>query len=239
MRGKLMRYDGDRSIFILRWLVFMIGIMIMAFGISLMIKAEFGSAPWDVFHIGLYKQFGLTIGTWSIIVGLFIIGLAAWLTKKRPQFGAFLNMVLVGIFIDIYLYLPILTTPETILSKLIMLGLGIVIMGYGIGLYIAADCGAGPRDSLMLALTETTGWKVQWIRGAMEVVVLFFGWLLGGPVFIGTIIFSVSIGSIVGFSLPQCRRFVDGILERGVMNENIDKRKIRLNHHDGISKEIR
>ncbi|RBW70439.1 YczE/YyaS/YitT family protein [Bacillus taeanensis] len=235
----IQRKELFNSVFALRWLVFLIGLLIMAFGIALMIKANIGSAPWDVLHVGLYYQFGLTIGTWSIIIGFFIIGLTTLLTKQRPLFGAFLNMLLVGVFIDFYLLLPILKTPSSFMGKLVMLLIGIIVIGYGIGLYIAANCGAGPRDSLMLALTEKVGLKVQWVRGIMELVVLFFGWLLGGPVSIGTLIFSFSIGSIVGFTLPQCRTFVNGIFERGVADENINKRPLWLNNHDGISKKAR
>jgi uncharacterized membrane protein YczE len=197
----------------LRWLIFMIGLIIMAFGIVLMIRADIGSAPWDVFHIGLTIQLGLTIGTWSIIAGFFIIGLTSLLTKAWPQLGALVNMFLVGIFIDLFMLVPWIQKPDAFIGQLIMLIMGIVIIGYGIGLYIAPKCGAGPRDSLMLALTQISGWKVQWVRGVLEIVVLIAGWLLGGPVFIGTIIFSLGIGTIVGFTLPQCQGFVDSIIE--------------------------
>ena len=237
----------DYKRFLARWIIFMLGLIIMAFGIVLMIKADIGSAPWDVLHIGLFIQLGLTIGSWSIIVGFVVILLTSILMKEWPQVGTFLNMVLVGVFIDLFMLIPMLQTPPGFWGKLFMLALGIVIIGYGIGLYIAPKCGAGPRDSLMLALTTKTGWKVQYIRGAMEIVVLAVGWLLGGPVFLGTLIFTFGIGSIVGITLPQCQKLVDSILNLsyfkpispiihgGVHIENFDQGKIRLNHHDGIS----
>jgi uncharacterized protein len=211
----------------------MIGLIIMSFGISMMIRADLGSAPWDVLHIGLTMQLGLTVGSWSIIMGFIIIGLTSLLTKKWPQFGAFINMVLVGVFIDIFLW--ILPSPEGFLLKLAMLVIGIIVIGYGIGLYIAPRLGAGPRDSLMLALTMRTGWKVQWVRSSMEVIVLSFGWLLGGPVFIGTLLFCFGIGSVVGFTMPQCQRIVDILIERGSRNENFNQGTLRTHHHDGIS----
>ncbi|MBM7660708.1 putative membrane protein YczE [Bacillus mesophilus] len=195
-----------------KWLVFMIGLLVMSFGIVLMIKADVGSAPWDVFHIGLYKQFGLSIGTWSIIAGFFILLIASLLSKAWPKLGAFLNMLLVGIFIDLIMLLPFLKTPNSLLEQYLMLVIGILVIGYGIGLYISARCGAGPRDSLMLVLTQRTGWKVQYIRGAIEVVVLTLGFLLDGPVFVGTIVFCITIGPIVSFTLPQCEKLVDKIL---------------------------
>lgn len=217
----------------LRWAFFMVGLVIMSFGISLMIKAELGSAPWDVFHIGLTMQFGLTVGSWTIISGFCIIAVATLITKEWPKLGAFVNMVLVGVFIDIFLYF--LVTPSTIVLKIIMLIVGIIVMGYGMALYLAPKCGAGPRDSLMLAITEKTKWKVQWVRGAMEIVVLTIGYLLGGPVFIGTLIFCFGIGPIVGITLPQCQTLVDYLLERGEIHEDINKGAVRAHHHDGIS----
>ncbi len=178
----------------------------MSFGIVLTIKANMGSAPWDVLHIGLYRQFGLTIGTWSIIVGIVVLTVSSLLAKKWPKIGAFLNMLLVGIFIDMYMLIPSLQTPHTFFGKLSMLLVGIIITGYGMGFYISADMGAGPRDSLMLALMEKTGWKVQHIRIVMEVFVLLIGWMLGGPVSLGTLIFSVTIGSVFGVALPHCKK---------------------------------
>lgn len=222
------------QVFFIRWLIFTVGLMVMAFGIVLMIRAELGNAPWDVLHIGLNIQLGLTIGLWSIIAGIVIIGVTCLLTKSLPKAGAIANMVLVGLFIDMYMLMPWIMTPDSWLGKLVMLLAGIVIMGYGIGLYIAPQCGAGPRDSLMLAITELTGWKVQWVRASMEVFVLALGWLLGGPVFVGTLIFCFTIGPIVGFSLPQCHRVVEKIVG-GVRIENINKRAVRVNHHDGVS----
>lgn len=209
----------------LQWMFFMVGLLIMAFGIVLMIKADLGSAPWDVLHIGLYYHFGLTIGTWSIIIGFFVLGSASLLSKSLPQIGAFLNMLLVGIFIDLYLLIPLLQTPDSLVSQVFMLIMGIVIMGYGMGLYIAADCGIGPRDSLMIVLMKMTGIKVQWIRLFMEIVVLTFGWLLGGPIFIGTIIFCVTIGHVVGLALPQCQRLVDKVMSSYIpATESVNQR---------------
>ncbi|QPA33234.1 YczE/YyaS/YitT family protein [Thermaerobacillus caldiproteolyticus] len=202
-----------------RWIVYFIGLLIMSFGIVLTIKANIGCAPWDVLHIGLYRQFGFTIGTWSIIVGVMILTISALLSKQFPKIGAFLNMIFVGLFIDLYMMIPYLHTPHTFGAKLIMLLVGIVITGYGMGFYISANMGAGPRDSLMLALMERTGWKVQHIRIIMEIFVLLLGWLLGGPVSLGTLIFCITIGSVVGISLPQCQRMTERIITKPIKIE--------------------
>lgn len=222
------------TLFLFRWFTFMLGLWIFSFGIALAIRAELGVAPWDVLHIGLWLNFGLTIGTWSIIVGLIIVAVASILAKSWPKMGTALNMIFIGVFIDLALMIPWLETPSTFIGKLLMLLVGIAINGYGIGLYIAPQCGAGPRDSLMLALTERTGWKVQWIRISMEAVVLIIGWILGGPVFLGTLLYVFGTGTMVGFTLPQCRLLVDRVIG-GIQSEDLNKGKVRLNHHDGVS----
>nr|WP_232284503.1 YitT family protein [Bacillus timonensis] len=190
----------------LKWFTFFIGLLFLSLGIVIIIKADLGASPWDVLHIGLFKQIGLTIGSWSIIVGFFVLFLSSLLLKRLPQIGAFLNMISVGIFIDMFMMVPYLVTPESFIGKIMMLLVGLIINGYGMGIYISAKVGAGPRDSLMLALTELSKWKVQYIRSGMEIIVLTIGWLLGGPVFVGTLIYCVGIGYIAGFALPQCER---------------------------------
>ncbi|HYK73784.1 MAG TPA: YitT family protein [Pseudoneobacillus sp.] len=197
-----------------RSFIFFFGLLIMALGIVLILKANLGATPWDVLHVGLFYQLGLTIGSWSIIVGFVILGVTALLTKKPPQVGAFLNMLTVGIFIDMYLLLPFIQTPNYLLGKGIMFLFGLVIMCYGMGLYISANLGAGPRDSLMLALTNRTGWKVRNIRVGMEIMVLIIGWILGGPVSIGTFLLSLLIGPIFGYAMPQCTAFSNYLLEK-------------------------
>ena len=184
-----------------------------------MIRGELGAAPWDVLHIGLHKQFGLSIGSWSIIAGGAVLAASGLLMREWPHIGAYLNMILFGVFIDAVLNLPFMVTPGHWLPKTVMFLSGMVIYAYGMAFYISAGLGAGPRDSFMLALKEITGWKVSRVRSLMEVTVLIAGWLLGGPVFIGTLIFSLGVGTVTGYSLPQCERFTAAILA------GIDRRK--------------
>lgn len=221
----------------LRWMVFTIGLIIMAFGIALMIRAELGSAPWDVLHVGLHYQIGLTVGTWSIMIGVMIITLTSILEKEWPQVGGIVNMLTLGIFIDIFLFF--LSTPESLVLKFVMLIAGIIFIAYGIGIYIAPQLGAGPRDSLMIAIHKKTGWKIARVRGLMEITVLLLGWLFGGPVFIGTLIYCFGIGQIVGIAMPQCQQVVYRMIKRGDQNENFYKGSVRTDHYDGVSEKIR
>lgn len=197
-----------------KWFVYLVGLLVMTFGIVLVIQADLGSAPWDVLHIGLYKQIGLTIGSWSIMIGIVVLSTSAILAKAFPKLGAFLNMLLCGIFTDIYLLIPWLKTPATLVGQLLMLSGGIILMAYGMAIYISANVGTGPRDSLMLVLMQKTKIKVQWIRFMMEIIVLTAGWLLGGPVGIGTIIVCLTIGHVTGFALPQCQKITNSWVVR-------------------------
>ncbi|RST73915.1 YitT family protein [Siminovitchia acidinfaciens] len=205
-----------------RFVLFTVGLLIMALGITLTIVANLGAAPWDVLHVGLYYQFGLTIGTWSIIVGFIVLGTAGLIMKEWPKFGAYLNMILVGVFIDMYMLLPIMTEPVTWFGKAAMFLVGMIIYAYGMGIYLSAELGAGPRDSFMLALTAKTKWKVSNARRLMEVGVLAIGWLLGGPVFIGTIIFSIAAGTFIGIALPQCRTLTHKWLKDTMKDEKVE-----------------
>ncbi|WP_066050570.1 YczE/YyaS/YitT family protein [Robertmurraya korlensis] len=197
-----------------RFFIYFLGLLLMSLGIVFLIKADIGATPWDVLHVGLHYQFGLTIGTWSILVGVAILTLASIISKEFPQIGAFLNMLLVGVFIDMYFLLPIIQTPGDWIGKSLMFVAGLLLNGYGMGLYISASFGAGPRDSLMIALTASTGWKLTYVRACIEIIVLIIGWQLGGPVFIGTVVFSFVIGPIVGIALPQCKILTDYFLKK-------------------------
>lgn len=197
-----------------RFFIYFIGLLIMSLGIVLLLRADLGVPPWDVLHVGLFLHFGWTIGSWNIIVGIIILSLSSLLIKELPQIGAFLNMIFIGIFIDLYMLLPFLKTPSFLAGKIFMLLMGIMIIGYGMGFYISASFGAGPRDSLMIALTTVTGKGIVFIRASIEVIVLLIGWFLGGPVFIGTILFTVIIGPVSGWVIPQCERFTNKILTK-------------------------
>ncbi|MEH7124013.1 YitT family protein [Bacillus sp. JJ1773] len=195
-----------------RFIVFIVGLLVMTLGVVLLILADLGATPWDVLHVGLYYQFGLTIGSWSIIIGFAILALSSIILKEFPKMGTFLNMVLFGLFVDFYFMLPFMQTPSSLTGKIMMFICGIITCCYGMGIYISAQFGAGPRDSLMIALTSKTGWKVAHARLCMEIVVLLIGWQLGGPVFWGTIIIGISIGPIAGIALPQCQKVTDRFL---------------------------
>jgi uncharacterized membrane protein YczE len=142
----------------------------------------------------------LTLGRVSQSVG-FIIILASLFFHIYPGIGTILNMILIGFFID--LINPHVPFMHQLGIQFGMLGFGVLIIGVASGLYINANLGAGPRDSLMLGLSNKTGRSIRLVRNSMEVVVLMIGFLLGGPVGIGTVVYALAIGPCVQFFLKK------------------------------------
>ncbi|MFD6442176.1 YitT family protein, partial [Peribacillus sp. NPDC060186] len=126
--------------------------------------------------------------------------------KAWPKIGAFLNMLFLGLFIDLFNW--ILPSIDSLAGATIAFIIGVVLIGYGIGLYVSADFGAGPRDSFMLLIVERTGWSIPLVRNGIEVLVFLLGWMLGGPVGIGTVFIAFGLGPILGFSIPQCKKLM-------------------------------
>lgn len=179
----------------------------MSLGITMTIKGKtLGVSPWDVLHIGLYEKVGLTIGMWSILTGFIIILSTSLILKSWPKVGTWVNMLLIGTFIDFFNWiLPDVSQFPWQVAYFIM---GLFILGFGCGMYIAPNIGAGPRDSLMIILVEKVGLSIKMARTLIEVIVGLAGWALGGPVGIGTIILAFGSGYVVQFSLYYCRKLL-------------------------------
>jgi len=189
-----------KQAFFTRCLFFITGIIVLSFGITLTIKGQlFGVGSWDVLHIGLTKTVGLSIGSWSIILGLAILAFDMLITKKFPSPGTFIDMFLAGIFIDIFNYW--LPDIDGFWMQLISYLTGLVLLGWGCGMYMVANLGIGPRDTLMLMMVHKLGWSVTRSRTTMEVTVAIIGFLLGGPIGIGTVFMAFGLGPIVQFAL--------------------------------------
>ncbi|MDK2788774.1 MAG: uncharacterized protein PWP07_2019 [Epulopiscium sp.] len=176
-----------------RLMKLLLGLFLYALGIVVSMKANLGFAPWEVFHYGLGKTIGLTIGTVSILVGLIICLCAVWMGEKIGL-GTILNMILIGVFMDLLLMLSFIPEVNGLFMGIIMIITGLFIISFGSYFYIASGFGAGPRDSLMVALQRKTGLPVGLCRGFLEGTVVLIGWLLGGPVGLGTVLAAFGIG---------------------------------------------
>ncbi|GAB4074146.1 YitT family protein [Barrientosiimonas marina] len=190
-----------------RWLFFFTGLLVLGLGVALTIKGKrFGVGSWDVLHVGLFKQLGLSIGLWSIIMGILIVASASIGLRKWPQIGTFANLASVGLFIDFFNWL--IPDPHSFVLEFITFILGVMLLAIGCGIYISADLGAGPRDTLMLLLSEKLNWSITFARTLMEIAVAVIGFLLSGPIGVGTVIIAFALGPIIQVSLRYSRKFL-------------------------------
>ncbi len=183
-----------------RCLFFITGIIVLSLGVTLTIKGQtLGVGSWDVLHIGLANNAGLTIGGWSILLGVLILVIDALFTKRLPRAGTYIDMFLTGIFIDIFNFL--LPNANGLVEQSIAFMLGLLLLGFGCGMYIVANLGVGPRDTLMLLIVKKLNWSVKRARTTIEISVAVLGFLLGGPIGIGTVIMAFALGPIIQWAL--------------------------------------
>lgn len=185
----------------IRICTYVIGLLIFSFGITLSIQMQYlGIHPWDVLSVGLFEKIGLTIGSWNIIIGFFLILVAFILDKSYIKVGTFTNAILVGVFVDFYMWTGLLPVPTNAIFDIFVMMIGIVLMGFGGGLYNAAQIGAGPRDGFMLSISDKVGMSIGKVRIITECTVLVIGFLIGGPIFIFTFIFTFIQSPIFQYS---------------------------------------
>jgi uncharacterized membrane protein YczE len=174
------------------------GLLLYGFSSSLLVLAGLGLDPWDVFHQGLSRTFGLAIGTWAIIVGVFVLLL--WIPlRQRPGIGTVSNVVLVGLTMNVVL--GHVHAPHALAARVAMLVCGVLLNGVATGMYIGAGLGPGPRDGLMTGLAAR-GHSIRVVRTGIEVTVLIIGWRLGGTVGVGTVVYALAIGPLAHVFVP-------------------------------------
>jgi uncharacterized membrane protein YczE len=174
------------------------GLVLYGVSSSLLVLANLGLDPWDVFHQGLSKTFGLAIGTWAIIVG--VVVLLFWIPlRQKPGLGTVSNVVLVGLTMNVVL--GNVHPPHLLGVRIACLLVGVLLNGIATGAYIGAGLGPGPRDGLMTGLAAR-GHSIRVVRTGLELTVLATGWLLGGRVGIGTVVYAVAIGPLAHVFIP-------------------------------------
>jgi uncharacterized membrane protein YczE len=188
-----------------------LGLVVFGTGIALMAAAGLGLGPWEVLHQGISRHTGIALGTVSILVGIPILLL--WIPLgELPGIGTILNVALIGTATN--LVLPLLPHPSEVLPQLAMMLAGVGVIGLGSGLYLGAELGPGPRDGLMTGLHHRFGWSIRRGRTAVEVSVLVLGFLLGGTVGLGTVVFALGIGPLVQVFLRLLGRGDRAAIER-------------------------
>ena len=177
------------------------GLVLYGFSDGLLLLAGLGLDPWDVLQQGLSRTFGLQVGTWAILVG--VVVLLGWIPlRQRPGVGTACNVVVVGLVINATLaYLP---TPHPLWWRIVVLVAAVGLNGIATGAYIGAGLGPGPRDGLTTGIAAR-GHSLRVVRTCIEAFVLLTGWLLGGTVGVGTVLYALAIGPITHVTIPALR----------------------------------
>lgn len=183
---------------IARGAALLVGLIGYGFSMAVMVRSGLGLDPWDVFHQGLANRTGMTIGIATAVVGVAV--LLAWIPlRSRPGIGTVANVVVIAITVDAALaFLP---EPTGLPVRVAMMIGAVLLNAVSTVLYIGAGLGPGPRDGLMTGLVARTGLSVRLVRTSIEATVLAVGWLLGGTVGIGTVVYAFGIGPLVQLTL--------------------------------------
>ena len=179
----------------------LVGLLLYGVSDGLMLLAGLGVDPWDVLQQGLSRTFGLQVGTWAVIVGALV--LLAWVPlRQRPGVGTVCNVVVIGLVLNATLAL--VPEPDALWLRCVVLVAGVLLNAVATGMYIGAGLGPGPRDGLSTGLAAR-GLSLRVVRTSIEAAVLVSGWLLGGTVGVGTVLYAASIGPLTHLTIPALR----------------------------------
>jgi len=175
-----------------------IGLTLFGLGEALLIAAGVGVSPWTVFAQGITHVTGWSIGFATFVISLFV--LFCWIPlRQTPGIGTVLNTVIIALVLDFLL--PYLPTFDNVILKIVGAIIGVLVTGFGGGLYLIANLGPGPRDGLMTGLQRMTNLPIAWVRSGLELAVIAVGWTLGGSVGFGTVLFALGIGPSIAASM--------------------------------------
>ena len=181
-----------------------VGLILYGVALAFMIRGGIGLAPWDVLAVGTAQHVPLSFG--AVVVALSVVVLLLWIPlRQRVGIGTVLNALIVGPAAEVTLLF--LSPAPTVLIGAMLFAIGLVVLAVATGVYISADFGPGPRDGLMTGMVRRTGRPVWMVRTVIEGSVLLIGFLLGGPVGAGTVIFAFGVGPLIGLVLPRMQRW--------------------------------
>ncbi|MFQ6396311.1 YczE/YyaS/YitT family protein [Nocardia sp. KC 131] len=183
------------------------GLWLYGFSMAVMVRAGLGLDPWDVFHQGVARHVPISFGTVTALTG--VVVLLLWIPlRQRPGLGTVSNVVVIAVSVDAGLWL--LPQWEVLVGRVGAMGAAVVLNALATVLYIGAGMGPGPRDGLMTGLVGRTGLSVRLVRTTIEVTVLVVGWVLGGSVGVGTVVYAFGIGPLIQVLIPVVDRYLPG-----------------------------
>ena len=186
------------------FVMLVIGLAMFGLGEAFLIAAHVGVSPWTVLAQGVSKNLECSIGTSTFFISSFVLFL--WYPlRQKPGLGTIFNIIIIAVVLD--LSVPYLPSFESSMLRLLMAAAGVFITGFGGAIYLVANLGPGPRDGLMSGLQRITDLPLAWVRGGIEVTAVVLGWLLGGVVGVGTLLFAFGIGPALATSILILRRW--------------------------------
>ncbi|MEG0857448.1 MAG: hypothetical protein RSG52_13320 [Terrisporobacter sp.] len=200
------------------FIMLFVGLFICSAAIVLMINANLGLSPWDVLHQGISNKINVTIGTASILVGVIVVALDVIL-GENIGWGTLINMFFVGYFMDLIIFSGYIPVADNVFMGIIMLILGMIVMGFGMVMYLSSGMGSGPRDGMMLALQKKSNKPVKVIRTTMEIGALIVGCFLGGKVGIGTLITAFGLGYTIQIVYKICKFKGENVNHRFIVDD--------------------
>jgi uncharacterized membrane protein YczE len=187
-----------------------VGYLILTLGVSLIILSGLGAGAWDTVYVGLFKKFGLTIGTWSFLVTASLVFLNALLTWEKPQFKSFIGTVLASLGIDFWMELVFNSTVITHFPiQILSFFSGVILLGFGVAIYIRPKLFSGPIDGLMIATAKRLNISIKNARILNEFLALAIGFLLSGPVGLGTLFVAIFLGYTIQYGTVFLNRLKD------------------------------
>jgi uncharacterized membrane protein YczE len=176
------------------------GLTLYGVSMALIVRSTLGNMPWDVLHQGLAGRLGWSMGTVTIGIGALV--LLGWIPlRQRPGLGTVSNVVVIGLALDAAL--AVVPPPPSLPLRAGLLVAGVLLNAFATAAYIGVHLGPGPRDGLMTGLVHRTGRSVRLVRTSIEVAVVVVGWMLGGTLGLGTVLYAVAIGPLVQVLLPR------------------------------------
>ena len=182
-----------------------IGLILFGLGEGLLIISTIGASPWNVLHQGLALNLGLSVGAWAFLISLIVLLLWFFLDEKIGM-GTILNFIIIAIMIDLVIFF--FEVPELRINQFLLCVISVLMVGLGSGIYLIARLGPGPRDGLMTGLQKKTGFSIALIRGTIEIFVVSCGWLLGGTIGFGTVLYAIGIGPAVAFGINIVKKTI-------------------------------
>src|SRR5699024_1411650 len=203
MHCSLKRCDCLRRLHRNGFFFYIIGITLLTLGIALSIQSSLGTSPLDALLVGLYRTFGLSIGSWEIVVGLSMIIGNAIIERKKPEYFALITSLFTGIGIDMWMYfIGDWMIPSTWIGQSVYLTMGIVFTAMGVATYLQSNFAPNPFDRSMLVISKKTGWSIASSRVFISVTLVMIAYLFDGAIGIGTLINALLSGVIIKLFIP-------------------------------------